>query len=65
MADLPWQDGHYRCHNMYADMILVEGSAANMLGMDPPPVLAAGDFGEAGSVYGRSHFSCEHYIANR
>ena len=50
MADLPWQDGHYKCTNMYSDMILVEGNAANMLGMDPPPVLTAGEFGEAESL---------------
>ena len=50
MADLPWQDGHYKCTNMYSDMILVEGNAANMLGMDPPPVLAAGEFGEPESL---------------
>ena len=54
MSDLPWQDGRYKCSNMFkgADLILVKGNTVDMLGfyigglIVVTPKLAAGEFGK-------------------
>ena len=47
MSDLPWQDGHYKCSNMFmgADMVLVKGNTVTALGYITPK-LTAGEFGK-------------------
>ena len=59
MSNLPWQEGYYKCTNMFmgqgADLILVKGNTVDMLGfyigglITPnwvTPKLAAGEFGK-------------------
>ena len=53
MSNLPWQEGYYKCTNMFmgqgADLILVKGNTVDMLGFDvglAPWKLTAGEFGK-------------------
>ena len=42
MSDLPWQDGHYRCGNMFmgADMVMVKGNTVYGFGFVIPKMTA-------------------------
>ena len=51
MSNLPWQEGYYKCTNMFmghADLILVKGNTVDMLGFDLggliTPKLTVGEF---------------------
>ena len=49
MSDLPWQDGHYKCSNMFmgADMVLVKGNTVTTYTLGyVTPKLTAGEFGK-------------------
>ena len=53
MSNLPWQEGYYKCTNMFmghADLILVKGNTVDMLGFDLggliTPKLTVGEFGK-------------------
>ena len=56
MSNLPWQEGYYKCTNMFmgqgADLVLVKGNTVDMLGFDVgglimvTPKLTAGEFGK-------------------
>jgi len=70
MSNLPWQEGYYKCTNMFTglrDLILVKGNTVDMLGFDLGGSitykLAVGEFGKAADevaeVTGKTEYNVE------